>query len=465
MVARKKILVFIALCSYFSIAAQENVLVIDILFKGLNHTKKSVALRELDFQINDSIDIANLATIIDRNEKRLLSTGLFNLCDINIKRWDEETNSLIILIEVKENLYIYPAPIFELADRNFNVWIKEMNASFKRVNYGVRLDHLNLTGNKDKFKFIFQTGYTRKYEGDYKFPYLYNNWGLNVNMVFSENKEIGYKTQENKILFKKYSNEEVLLSRFRTGITASHRLDVFTNQFFKIEYNYNKVNDKVINELNPFYYPNGDNYIQYLRLEYVLKYNRTVFPTYPEGGYAFSVELRYDGLGFGNFKNSSLAIDYAKYFKPTKRLIAGFKVKGKTNFGDNVIPYSNNVAIGYGTDGLRGYELYVADGTAFCWAKTEIKFNVLDKMINLAKYMPLSAFKQFPIRVFARWSTESGYAYERTYTSTNSFNNRWLIGYGPALDILLVNNFLFSIEYNYNHTGESGVFYKSSFNF
>ncbi len=454
-----------ACCFALLLEAQEKVIVKDILFIGLKHTKVNVVLRELDFKINDSIDLTNLSSIIDRNEKRLLSTGLFNLCDINIKKWNELDNSITFLIEVKENLYIYPAPIFELADRNFNVWVKEMNASFSRVNYGLRLDHLNLSGNKDKLKFIFQTGYTKKFEGDYRFPYLYKNWGFNVNAVFSENKEIGYISNANKVLFKKYASEDVLLSKFRTGITASHRMNVFTNQYFKIEYNYNKVDDKVINDLNPNYFPNGDLYIQYLRLEYVLKYNRTVFTTYPEGGYAFSLELRHDGFGFGNFQNTSIAIDYAKYFKPQKWLIAGIRVKGKTNFDDNLIPYSNNVAIGYGTDGLRGYELYVVDGTAFAWLKTDVKINVFDEIFNLGKYMPLKAFNQFPIRVFLRWSTEWGYAYEPTYTMTNTFNNRSLIGYGPGLDLLLVNNFLLSIEYNYNHTGEGGVFYKSSFNF
>ena len=73
-------------------------------------------------------------------------------------------------LEVKESWYIYPAPIFELADRSFNVWWKEMNCDFDRVNYGIRIDHLNLTGRKDKFKIKFQQGYTRKYELEYNFP-------------------------------------------------------------------------------------------------------------------------------------------------------------------------------------------------------------------------------------------------------------------------------------------------------
>jgi outer membrane protein assembly factor BamA len=465
LVFKKSIAVVAFIFSSLFIFSQHKVMVKAIEFKGLKHTKENVVLQELDFAINDSIDISNISSILEKNEKRLLSIGLFNLCDMNIKQWDEASNSLVVFIDVKENWYIYPAPIFELADRSFNVWWKEMNRSLSRVNYGLRLDHLNLTGNKDKFKIILQSGYTRKYESEYIFPYIYKNWGLRINAVFSENKEIGYINFSNKVLFKKYDDERILLKRFRTGITAVNRLNVYTNQFFKAEYHYNQVNDIVVKDLNPSYFPNGDKFIKYLKLEYVLKYNRTIFPTYPEGGYAFSVEARGEGFGIGNYNNSGLAIDYEKYFNPTKKLILGFKVKGKINFTNNVVPYSNNSAIGYGSDVLRGYELYVMDGTRFAWGKTAVKYNLLDKIYSLGKYMKIGAFKKMSIRLFTKWTTEVGYSYEPTYIASNTFNNRMLIGYGPGLDLLLFNNFVVSAEYNYNHTGQGSIFYKSSFNF
>ncbi len=458
------VLIFFFTSINFALFSQQKVLVKDIIFTGLKHTKTWTALQELDFKKNDSINLTDIATIIDANEKRLLSTGLFNLCNINIKEWDEVNNNLQFVIDVKENWYIYPAPIFELADRSFNVWAKEMNCDFKRVNYGLRLDHLNLTGYKDKLKLILQTGYTRKYELEYQFPYIVKNWGLTVNAVFSEQKEMGYITQNNKVLFKKYADERILVQRFRAGITFTNRTNVYLSQSLKAEYHSNTVDKIVVEELNPNYFPNGNDYIKYIKLEYILKYNRTIFPTYPEGGYAFSVEARKDGLFLGNYSNASVALDYEKYFKPSKRLITGFKIKGKVNLENNDIPYSNNSAIGYGKDVIRGYELYVMDGTNFAWLKTAIKFNLFDKKYAM-KYMPLSAFKVMPIRMFVKWATEIGYAYEPTYINTNNFNNRLLVGYGPGLDLLLYNNFLLSFEYSFNHTGEHNIFYKSSFNF
>ena len=63
-----------------------------------------------------------------------------------------------------------------------------MNCDFDRVNYGIRIDHLNLTGRKDKFKIKFQQGYTRKYELEYNFPYPKGTWGVGAVISYAENK-------------------------------------------------------------------------------------------------------------------------------------------------------------------------------------------------------------------------------------------------------------------------------------
>ena len=40
-----------------------------------------------------------------------------------------------VMVDVKERWYIFPLPIFELADRNFNEWWKTRD--FSRTNYGL----------------------------------------------------------------------------------------------------------------------------------------------------------------------------------------------------------------------------------------------------------------------------------------------------------------------------------------
>jgi outer membrane protein assembly factor BamA len=445
------------------IFSQQKVYISQIDIQGLKHTKLIVIYRELDIAVGDSIKMDQLANKLEINEQRLLSTGLFNIADFNITKWDEQNNAVNLTLTLSESWYIYPSIIFELADRNFNVWWKEMNRDFSRVNYGVRLDHLNFTGRKDKLKLKYQLGYTKKYELDYRLPYIRKDFGFGYNILFSENKEIGYKTEGNKVLFKKYPEENILLKRFRTSLLFTQRINGLANHYFKTEYNYNSVDDKVIGELNPSYFPDGARYLQYLRLEYGYEFNKTIYPLYPEGGYSFKFLAIKDGIGFGNYSNTLASFEIAKHFSLSNKIFLSLSAKGKTNLTNNIIPYFNNNAIGYGEDDIRGYELYVIDGTRYTWIKSALKFKMLDKIFHLGKYMPLSAMKNFPLRCYIRFSYENGYSYEPTYLATNSFNNRWLHGFGPSLDIILYNIYSLSMEYNTNHLGERGLYFKSSF--
>jgi len=91
-----------------------------------------------------------------------LGTALFTGVRFNISNWDTENKTADIAIDFQENWYIYPGIIFELADRNFNVWWTEQNRDFDRVNYGVNVDHINVTGRKDKLRIKLQHGYTKE---------------------------------------------------------------------------------------------------------------------------------------------------------------------------------------------------------------------------------------------------------------------------------------------------------------
>ncbi|HRD07594.1 MAG: POTRA domain-containing protein [Saprospiraceae bacterium] len=458
------LVIWLTFCG-LSIFGQQKVYLADVEVVGLKHTRFHVVMNELDIAIGDSLDLTGLADVLQRNEQRLLSTGLFSLADINIKHWDAEKGEIGLSLEVKESWYIYPAPIFELADRSFNVWWKEMNCDFDRVNYGIRIDHLNLTGRKDKFKIKFQQGYTRKYELEYNFPYLKGTWGVGAVISYAENKELGFITSGNKVLFRRKPDESTVLRRFRTGLTATKRASAFAFHTLRMEYQYNSVDDVVVREWNPNYYPHGDNYIQFFRLLYVFRFNHTIFPTYPEGGYAMAFEALADGLGLGNYNNLAGAAEFEAYTQPFKGFIVGGKIKAKWNFTRNKIPYSNYQALGYGSDVLRGYELYVMDGTDFAWLKTSARLRLLDHNFNLGGTMPLKAFNVMPVRFFIKFTAETGYAADNFYAVHNPFSNRWLLGYGPGLDLLLYNNFLLSLEYNTNHVGESAFYYKSKFNF
>ena len=123
----------------------------DILIEGTKRTKDYVVLRELEFQKGDTIFIDEELDLWNENEKRLLSTTIFT----HVKITRDSNRDIVnqpITIEIQENWFIYPNFIFELADRNFNVWWNEQGKSLDRVNIGGRINWIDVSGHRDRFR-------------------------------------------------------------------------------------------------------------------------------------------------------------------------------------------------------------------------------------------------------------------------------------------------------------------------
>lgn len=438
----------------------------NIILEGNGHTRDNVIHNELAFSVGDTVYVTQFYNLKLENEKRLLGTALFTYVGINIKNWNPEKSIADIKIELRENWFIYPSLIFELADRNFNVWWTDQNRDFSRVNYGLGIDHINATGNKDKLKLKIQHGYTRKYEIKYNYPYISDTWGAFGEIFFANQKEIGYTTINNKTVFEKLNDERILLRRFRTSFGLNHRPNVFNFHDFKLEYHHNSIDDFIAKQVAPDYFLNGKTDLRYFAFKYDFTHDHRIFNLYPEGGFMLFANVTKEGLGiFNDFNNLSIAIGFEKYFKLSKKWFFGGRLKAKTNLTRNTVAFANNTGLGYYNDVIRGYELYVVDGTDWILSKTSLRYQLFENEYNLGEYMLLDQFKLMNLRIFLRANFDFGYVNEPTYKNTNSLNNRFLYGYGPAMDILLYHTYILSFEYSFNHIGESGLFIRSSFNF
>ncbi len=141
------------------------------------------------------------------------------------------------------------------------------------------------------------------------------------------------------------------------------------------------------------------------------------------------------------------------------------KLKAKTNLIRNQLAFANNTGLGYGSDVIHGYELYVMDGTDYIYFKTAIRIKLFETNVNYGRVMPLKELRRQNIKTYLRLNYHTGYANEPSYKETNFLNNKILHGYGPALDIVLYNNFLFQLEYSFNHLNEHGLYLHNSISF
>ncbi len=466
---KKTILVILLLnlLSCLQVLAQDEVIISSIRFNGNDKTKEVVLVREMEFKIGDTVSQVALPELLSISENRLLSTGLFNSAKANINNWDAATNKVEVVVELEENWYLYPTYIFELADRNFNVWWQEQNRSLDRVNYGVKLSHFNLTGYRDRLKAKFQLGYTRKYELDYLFPYLNEarTIGFGYQIFYADNKEIAYVTIGNKTLFEQAEDERVLLRRFRTGGRITYRPGNNVFSEFRFEFHRNAVDDFVLEELNPNYFLNDRNQIRFFFLELDVQYDKRIYTLYPQDGYRLFGNVKKEGLGiFNEYNNLSLTGGFEVYEKLNSKFIIGNKTKAKTNLTRDVVSFANNTGLGWDADLVSGFELFVMDGTDYVLLLNNLKFQFLNKDTKTSKYLP-KQFEKVNIKMALRANFDFAYVNERTYIETNTINNRWFFGYGGALDIILFNNFLYSFEYSINDLGEHGYFLHSSSSF
>ncbi|MFZ1705006.1 MAG: POTRA domain-containing protein [Saprospiraceae bacterium] len=449
-----------------SINGQSNHVVIShISVVGNQKTKGEAILRELDVSVNDSIDISVLSGILLENEKRLLSTGLFSKADVNIKQWDTDSNRVHLEIMVKEGWFIYPYVIFELADRNFNVWARDFNYSFQRLNYGVALTHINFSGAKDKLKAKLQFGFTGKYELHYEYPYWKNGWGFAGNFFYTYNKEISYKTLNNRPAFYKSSEEKNLLWQNRLSFSISKRGSAYTFHNWRIQYNYGKVDTIIPTEFNGDFFLNNKTNLGFLRFEYEYIFNRLLYPLYPDGGYWWRLLLRKDGFGGnGSINNTLFSIEHARHWPIVPWLIMSNSFKLKGNLQRNKIPYLYNQALGYENDVITGYQLYVVDGTDFFYSKNALKLRIFAKNFHFKGWVP-NRFTPFNSQIFLRLNMDIGFVNEPSYKEGNPLANTLLLGYGPAIDAVFFHNLLFSVDFSINKSGETGFFFSGGFQF
>ena len=304
--------------------------------------------------------------------------------------------------------------------------------------------------------FTYQRGYTQKYELKYSQPFLTKDakWGSEAFIYYSDQKEMPYITVNNKLRFGDYNDNKVL-SRFRTGIALFHQPNIYNFHAFRLEFHNNSVHPFVIDSLNPNYFLEDRRQIRFFYFNYYFHIDKRVFPFYPEDGFLLAINLKKEGFGiFNEYNNTSVFIQGEYYQKLSDKIVVGVDAKGKFNVDRRRVSYANNAALGYGDDILVGYDLYVIDGTDFFYSKNMLRYELLNAKFELGDWMFLRQFKQLDLEVHARANLDIGYVNDPTYGYLNSFTNRFLMGFGPSLDVLMYNVYQFNFTLGFNHRGE-----------
>jgi outer membrane protein assembly factor BamA len=436
---------------------EQKITITKVLLVGNKKTKPRIITRELIFHEGDTLTRYVLQEAMQRSRENLLNTSLFNFVEIYEQPDSNDPLKTFIIIKVTERWYLWPLPIFELVDRNFNEWW--LTKDFSRINYGAFITEENFLGLKQTLQLLIRLGYSQKLALYYSIPYINKKQqdGLTFNISFTRNHEIAYADYENKLLF--YKDENIYVRKqFSTGLRLTHRSGIHDYHSYTAEYQDNVVSDTIPN-LNENYFLEHENTEKLIFLSYQFRRDYRDIKIYPLKGYYYDFEIVKQGLGIMENEPSLLSMNASlrKYFEINSRWHFAAGVKGKLS-GQSFAPYYNSRGLGYGNDFVRGYEYYVVNGQNYTLFKANIKFTLVPEHVIKIKYIPLEKFNTIPFAFYLNVFSDMAYVRDRQFGENNSLTNSYLFGTGVGIDYVTYYDLILRVEYSINKMGEHGLF-------
>ena len=432
------------------------VVVESIGITGNEVTKDEVMRIELTFAPGDTVATADLEPLLEENRRRLFNLRLFHYVNLD---YTCTGGRLQVNYHVQERFYLYPIPILDFAERNFNAWLERKDWS--RIDYGFSLVRRNFRGRNEDVRLRVQQGFNKRLELSYRVPYIIRKYNLGADFAVADyrSRTTSYTNFNNK---QRFIEQQDVLPIQRTSLAAGiiHRQSVQRQQGLRLSYHNEQISDSV-SRLNPDYYLDALRERQYMRLE-VYKVinlrNNFIYPTagsYFEAGVAQTFFLQQSGSPFTTAKAK-----YVHYGRLSDKYFYMAGVEGQLRLA-GAYAFADNIALGYRSY-VRGYELYIVGGQHYGLFKQGLTRQLLDiKSIKL-KFIDNPKFNNIPLSVYLNAFADAGYVVDNAFADGNPLTNRFLAGGGLGLHVVTFYDMVLRAEYTLNREGDRGVYLSAS---
>ncbi len=436
--------------------SSDRLIIDEITVQGNRITKEPIILRELVFGKGDTIKKIELLTDLQRSKENLMNLALFNFVLFDAEH--SPGNRIKVIVTVTERWYIWPVPILEYAERNFNEFIK--NREWDKINYGAYLKWKNFRGRNDVLSGKIRLGYIKDYALSYSIPSLGKRQQHGAAMGFN-------LTQQNEVIIATVNNkpleykpiEKPAQVRFNAFAKYSFRRKYFTSHTLRLEYYDYNVSDSVA-ILNPNFMGEGMSRLKFFLLTYVFEHDVRDSKVYPLEGFAVSLRAERLGLGivddypYPSFRFTGLLMFHQKL---ANRLYFYNTTKARYS-QEKVMPYVLNKALGY-NEYLSGYEAYVIDGSDFVITKYNLKLQVIKPTTQTIPFIRMEQFNKLYYALYFNVFADAGYVNNVFPDPTNTMVNNWQFSAGVGIDLVTYYDQVLRIDYAINRFGEHGIFF------
>lgn len=435
-----------------------------ITLEGNQITQPYIIYREIIIKEGDTLTESVFKTRLEQSRLNLLNTSLFNF--VNFDTVADAFGVVNLKFRMIERWYLFPFPIFEISDRNFNTWLDHRD--WRRVNYGGFIKWSNLRGRMEDLNLLIRFGYDERYRLIYDIPYINAKQTLGLTFVASinQNHEVAYKTENNKPVF--FRGENYMLQNYLFSTGLNYRPSIFNTYSAIIGYNRFDYSTK-LTELNSEYAPGNASQLNLIKGSFYLRNDHRDSKPYPVKGYFADAEITAQkGIFSDNQKyyNAYLYSNLDSYNSFNQRWYWSAGTTFKISKNENK-PYFLNQGLGYGKDYIRGYEYYVIDGSNYFLVKTNLKYNLLKPQVRYIKITGTEKFDKIHYAVYFNIFADMGAVFSTAQKDAQTsilinnvptLNNKLLRGIGIGLDVVTYYDKVLRIEYSINHLGQGGFY-------
>lgn len=424
-----------------------------IQVQGEWKTKTFIIRREFALEEGRSYLLPEILSGIRTTRQNLINTALF--VDVNVKPYRWEGDSLDILVELKERWYYWPFFYFKPIDRNWNVWLNQYDASFERVNYGVKLKGDNITGRNDKVNIWIIDGYARQLTLKYFNPFadrsLRHGYGFELSRSFT--REVNYGSLANRQQFFK-DQDGFMRRQYYAGLTYSYRKGSVNRHTARLGLAREWVSDSILLR-NPEFLAKGRQDVSYPLLNYHFQHLDVDYIPYPNRGQTFEFQFTKQGFG-GPVDLWQFNARAARHWSLPRKMYFSLQ-------GDAVVklpfdqPFINRNLMGYGDVFLRGLEYYVVDGVAGGVVRSTLRRRVADWRLRTG--LRSKTYGVIPLQFYAKTFADLGYVYDPQRNGDDRLANRFMYTAGLGLDVITIYDWVVRLEFSFNQFREGGFFF------